>query len=258
MSEPRIILWDIESLPNLKAALEVWPQLSSPFNTPTIRASVNSIACAAYKVLNEDKVYCLNAWDYRGWQENVNDDKELCENLYAVLLGADCVVTHNGIRFDWKFLQTRLIKHKLPPLPKIHHVDTCSEAKKNLLIVNNRLQTVAKFLTDQEKMTHEGWDLWVKVHSRDPEAMQTMSTYCKQDVVTLEAVFKELKPVISTIPNHNLFNPLKAKACPNCGSSRLRNEGKRYTQTRAYRRYICEDCRKWSRTDISDEAPRSL
>jgi hypothetical protein len=252
---PKIVLYDLETLPNLPEALKQWTNLSS-YPGQTLKASISSIICAGYKVLGEKNVHCINAWDYPSWKKNVNDDRAVCEALFEVLKDADCVVTHNGKRFDWKFFQTRLMYHGIGPLPKIHHVDTCAEAKKNLLVFNNRLNTLSQFFTDQKKMDHEGWDLWVKVHARDKKAMSTMEKYCKQDVVALEAVFKKLRPLIKSLPNQNLFNPLKAKACPNCGSSRLQSRGFAYAQTRVYRRYQCQDCAAWSRTDARDEAPR--
>lgn len=255
VSSPKIVLFDLETLPNLPEALKIWPSLSDfPFNTG--KASVTTIICAGWKLLGQRQVNCINAWDFSTWKKDVNDDRLLCEKIYEVLKDADCVVTHNGKRFDWKFLQSRLRKHKLPPLPKIHHVDTCVEAKRNFLLVNNRLNTVARFLTDQEKMDHEGWDLWVKVHGRDPEAMKRMSLYCMQDVIALEAVFEELRPVITSLPNYNLFSPLKAKSCPNCGSSRLESRGYRHTKTARFHRYVCKDCYTWSSTDKKDEVPR--
>lgn len=255
VSDPKIILFDLETLPNLTEALKVWPQLSS-YPGQTLKASITTIICAGWKLLGASDVHCISAWDFPSWVDNVNEDKKLCEGIFEVLKDADCVVTHNGRRFDWKFLQTRLIYHGLPPLPKVHHVDTCAEAKKNLLVFNNRLNVVARFLTAKEKLEHEGWDLWVKVHQRDPKAMQTMSDYCKQDVIVLEDVFRRLRPLVTSLPNYNLFNPLKEKSCPNCGSSRLRSEGKRHTRTQSYRRYICQDCNTWSRTDLKDEVPR--
>lgn len=255
MADPHIIVWDIETLPNLPEALKVWPQLSN-YPGLTLRASISTIICAGWKVLGSDDTHCINAWDFPSWVENVNDDLAVCEAIYAVLRDADCVITHNGKRFDWKFLQTRLRFHKLDPLPDLYHVDTCAEAKKHLFVFNNRLNTVARFLTEKEKLEHEGWELWVKVHNRDPESMQKMSDYCKQDVVVLEEVFRSLQPLVKTLPNANLFNPVKLNVCPNCGSSRLRSEGKRYTKTKAYRRYICADCKRWSHTDIKDEVPR--
>lgn len=257
MNEPRIVLFDLETVPNLPEALKVWPQLSS-YPGQTLKASITTIICAGWKVLGSPDVQCINAWDFPEWQRDVNDDKAVCAAIREVLEEADCVVTHNGKRFDWKFLQTRLRFHKLPPLPKLIHIDTCAEAKKHFLIFNNRLNTVAQFLTRKEKMEHEGWPLWVKVHGRDAEAMQTMTDYCKQDVVVLEEVFKELRPNISTLPNFNLFSPFKEKSCPTCGGTRLKTKGRRYTKTRAYRRYYCLDCLAWCHTDIKDEVPRGF
>lgn len=255
MSGPKIVLFDLETLPNLPEALKVWTALSN-YPGQTLRASITSIICAGWKVLGDKKVECINAWDFPDWKKDVNADGPLCKAIYDVLKDADCVITHNGKRFDWKFLQTRLLYHGLDILPKIHHVDTCSEAKKYLMVFNNRLNTVAKFLTDKEKMDHEGWDLWVKVHARDPKAMLTMTKYCKQDVLVLEEVFGRLRPFIKSLPNQNLFNPLKLNSCPGCGSTRLQSRGKQYAATKVYKRYQCIDCRSWCRTDASDMVPR--
>ena len=257
MSSPHIVFFDIETLPDLPAALTVWPQLSS-YPGQTMKATINSICCVAWKVLGGDEVHCIKAWDFPGWGTNVNDDKALCEELYKILLAADCVVGHNSKRFDWRFVQTRLMLHGLPTLPKITHVDTCKESSRNLFVFNNRLQTLARSFTSMEKMDHGlGWELWERTHARDPEAMQIMEEYNKKDVIVTEEVFRRLRPVISTIPNHNLFNPLREKSCPSCGSTRLLSNGKRHTKTRSYRRYVCKDCHSWSHTDAKDEVPRS-
>lgn len=255
MGDPHVVLFDLETVPNLPEALKVWPQLSN-YPGITLRASITSIICAGYKTLGSAETKCICAWDFPSWDTDVNDDRALCEAIYEVLKEADCVVTHNGKKFDWKFLQTRLMFHELPPLPPIHHVDTRAEASRNLFVFNNKLDTIAKFLTSEKKMENGGWDLWVRVHSRESEAMQLMKDYCMQDVIALEAVFKRLRPLVKSLPNHNLFSPMKEKSCPNCGSTRLRPNGRRYTQTRAYHRYICEDCRRWSHTDLKDEVPR--
>jgi hypothetical protein len=254
MSDPRIVLFDLETLPDLPRALRLWTTLS---NYPGITLRVSSIICAGWKVLGSDEVHCINAWDFPGWASDVNDDRDLCAALYEVLKDADCVVTHNGKRFDWKFVQTRLIFHGFPPLPQLHHVDTCAEAKRHLFMPNNRLNTIAQTFTNAEKMEHEGWELWVKVHGRDPVAMKTMTEYCMKDVLVCEEVFRALRPLIKGLPNQNLFSPMKEKVCPGCGSTRIVSNGKRYTATRAYRRYQCTDCRLWSHTNLKDEVPRT-
>ena len=237
-SGPRIILWDIETLPNMAEAMKVFNQLSN-YPGLTIKASINSIICVGWKVYGEKKVHCINAWDFKNWQKDVNDDKEIVKAAYEVLSKADCVVTHNGKRFDWKFFQTRLMVHGLDPLPKIMHVDTCQSAKSNLMLLNNKLATVAETLTSEAKLAHEGWGLWVKVSERDKAACAKMTAYCKQDVVTLEAVFNRLRPFVK-VPNHNLFTA--SEVCKPCGSNKLMKYGFKFYSNKKHQRYKCKDC----------------
>lgn len=261
MAEPKIIIFDLETLPNLKEALNVWPQLSN-YPGLTLKATISTIICAGWKRYGERRTHCINAWDFPNWKKNVNDDSELVKALYDVLVDADAVVTHNGKRFDWKFFQTRLMKHGLPPLSKINHIDTKELAKRHLFTFNNRLGTIGKFLVDDNKLQHEGWDLWVKVHERNPTAMRKMERYCKQDVDLLEKIFKKMKPFISNMPNMNLYSlphiGCGKNICPNCASTRLQSKGYRYTKTTIYKRYICKDCGTYSRTDKQDRMPRTL
>lgn len=256
-SEPRIILYDLETLPDLREFMKVIPSLSD-YPGQTLKASINSIICFGYKVFGERTTHCLNAWDYKGWAKDVNDDRQLVEAAYNVLKDADCLVTHNGTRFDLKFLQTRLLKWGLPPLPKIIHVDTCQVAKSNLLMFRNSLNVIAKFMTSEEKLENGGWDLWVRVVQRDAKAMALMSRYCKQDVVTLEAVFKKLRPFINKMPDYNMFNPIEKDLCPNCGSTRLNKNGSRANKNKMLTRLRCLDCGSSSYVAKEGHAPKAL
>lgn len=258
MNEPRIVLFDLETLPNLKQALKVWPRLSQ-YPGKTMRASITSIACAGWKVLDEKKTHCINAWDFSRWSKNVNDDYSVCKELRKVLESADAIVTHNGKRFDWKFIQTRLLLNGLKPLPKIPQIDTCAIARANLLMFDNRLGTLGDHLVDDTKLAHQGWELWELVHSRDPEAMKLMTKYCIQDVVLLEKIMKPLRPFISNMPNYNLWDLGKQIICPTCGStSQVKRNGTRATKTSVYQRYHCKACGSYFRTNAKDKQPRSL
>lgn len=157
-AKPVIVLFDLETLPNLQEALKVWPQLSQ-YPGKTLRATVSTIICAGWKIYGEKKVHCINAWDFKRWNKDVNDDYDVCKAIYDVLSKADAVVTHNGKRFDWKFLQTRLRKHKLSYLTKIPHIDTKELASRNMYAFNNRLGYLGEQFSKENKMEHEGWDL---------------------------------------------------------------------------------------------------
>jgi len=253
---PRIILFDLEVLNDMKEAERHWFGLSN-YPGLTIRAQLNTIICFGWKVLGEAETHVISAWDYPGWKKDVNDDFEIAQAARDVLLTADCVVGHHSKGFDWKFLQTRLIRHGLSVLPKIPHIDTKQLASRNLFLFNNKLDNIGEFLLSDRKIKHEGRELWMNVKNRDPDAMKRMVEYCRQDVVLLEKAYHLLRPFMKNIPNYNLFDPLKAKSCPSCGSTRLTLSGKRYTKTKVYRRYVCVDCRSWCQTDLKDEVARS-
>lgn len=240
-TEPRVLLFDIETLPDLKSVMKVIPNLGD-YPGLTLKASINSVLCFGYKIWGEKETKCINAWDFKSWNKNVNDDYEIIKKIYDIMIEADCFVTHNGKRFDLKFIQTRLLYHKLPPLPKILHIDTCEESKRNLLMFNNRLGTLAKFMTTEDKLENGGWDLWTKVMDRDKKSMKLMSEYCKQDVNVLEKVFKKLLPFVKSMPNHNMYSLKEDDVCPNCGSTRLQKNGTRTLKTRQTQRLTCYDC----------------
>lgn len=210
----------------------------------TLRASITSIICAGYKVLGEKRTRCINAWDFKTrWAKDVNDDYMVVKRIREVLATADAVITHNGKKFDWKHLQTRLMFHGLPPLPIIPHMDTCAEAKKHLYVFNNRLGTIGEFLTGQKKLENGGWDLWVDVHNRKPSALKLMTAYCKQDIDLTEKVFLKLRPLIKGIPNAALFaaNEL-TKQCPRCGSVKIIHDGNCMLKDGKYQKYRCKNC----------------
>jgi DNA polymerase elongation subunit (family B) len=262
MRKPKIIVFDLETLPNLQEALKVWPQLSQ-YPGKTLRATICSIICAGWKTLGSKKTHCINAWDYSRWKKDVNDDYSVVKAIHKVLKDADAVITHNGKKFDWKFLQTRIMFHKLTPLHKIKHIDTCQLSRQHLYAFNNRLGTVGTLLADEKKLAHTGWQLWVDVWHKDKKAMKLMEDYCKQDVDLLEKCFKRLMPLVNNMPNYNLYRSEKqrnedAKLCHNCGSEDLVKNGFYGTKTMMYQRVRCKQCGTSHRLDANGNKPRTF
>lgn len=254
MNKPKILLLDFETLANLKEVMRVLPGLGD-WPGKTIKSSHNSIICFGYKWYGEKKTKIINAWDYKAWGKDVNDDKDLCRDVAEIIKQADCIVTHNGVKFDWKVIQTRLYINNLPLLPKIIHIDTKKLASRFLFLNDNRLNTVARY-SNIQKMENGGWDLWCKVMERDPKAMKLMSAYCKKDVDVLEAVFKRLLPFVSNMPNYNLFRRDAVECCSNCGGFNIIKQGQKVMKTRIVQKLKCTDCGSWMSVD--KKFPKSL
>lgn len=256
---PKILLFDIETLPNKEEALKVWCQLG---NWPgrTMKATVTSLLCVGYKELGSKKTYCINAWDYPEWETDVNDDKKITKAIHEIMSEADGIITHNGKRFDWKYLQTKFLLHGLDPLPNIPHVDTCLVARRNLFSFTNKLDYLGQYFLKDRKLDNGGWDLWVKTSNRVKKYQNLMEKYCKQDVILLEKLFYKLRPFTKGLPNMNVDNGNKNfnKVCPKCGSADLMNYGWRYTATTKYRRLKCKSCGSYARLDAKDKNPREI
>jgi len=251
ISEPKIVFFDIETIPDMKEAMKVWCQLSN-YPGQTMKATITTIICVGYKILGEKRTRCINAWDFPEWEKDINDDKKVCLAIHKVLEGADAVVTHNGVRFDWKHLQTRFLVHGIPPLPKIKHIDTCLVARKSFLSFNNRLGYLGEWLVSDTKLENGGWELWVKVSKRIKSAQKLMTKYCKQDVDLLEKVFTKLRPFIKNLPNTNIDKSTqkmidKIEICPTCSSSDIIANGWAYTASTKYPRFFCKNCKSYSR-----------
>lgn len=262
MSEPKIVIFDLEIIPDLKQALKYWTQLSQ-FYGKTLKANVTSILCAGWKLHGQPETHCINAWDYSRWKKDINDDYTVCKEIYNVLKNADAVVTHNGKRFDWKYLQTRLIINGFPPLPRIQHIDTCQLAKSNLYMINNKLGTIGREFVMDDKLDNGGWDLWVRCHNKEQEALDTMELYCLQDVDLLEKVFEIMKPFVKNLPNRNLYRTQKDfdegnVVCPTCGSKEIKRWGYVYTRLHKKQRIMCKSCNSHACLTLTDKNPRAV
>lgn len=240
MNSPKILLWDLETLPDPQRVMQVFPSIG---NWPgrTFKANISTIICFGYKWLGDKEASCINAWDVP--QDHPNDDGYLIHAAYEILKEADCLVTHNGKKFDLKVMNTHLIKYGLPPLHKIPHVDTKIVAKR-ISLYSNRLGDVSKFLGGEDKLENGGWDLWCRVQNGDKKAQELMTSYCKQDVEVLEQVFLGLRPLMTNteVPNYNLYAEDGTLRCPKCGSDKLTKHGVRRRVTGNRQRYLCGDC----------------
>lgn len=241
--KPKIVIWDLETLPDPEAVYDRLPSIGA-WQGRTFKADLHTLLCFGYKIYGEEKAHSINAWELG---DSPDDEIPVLQFAYDVLHDADEIVTHNGRRFDLKFLNTRLMYYGMPPLDsKIKHVDTKVVLKSKLSLYSNSLSEAAKFFGIIEKMHwNDKWSTWKRfAFGRQTEADKvTMDTYCKQDVDVLEQLWLKTRPLHeNSSVNKQQWRKDIALACPICGSINIARNGTRRSKKYKYRRYLCGDC----------------
>lgn len=197
------------------------------------------IICASWKWEGEDTVH--NAKTY------THNDKRVVKALRDAVMKADELVYHNGKKFDYKKLNSRVLMNGLPPMSKPRETDTLIQARKHFGFVSNRLDYLAKALVGEGKSPVTNSD-WLAALKGDKEAVDKLSYYCDQDVIILEKVFQKMKPHIDLGYNANIDSD--KHVCPKCGIDALISRGFAVTKTGRYQRYQCKECAGWSQGGV--------
>ena len=230
--EPRILVWDIECT--------------------NLNASFGTVLAIAHKWHGHSKVNVPTILDYSA--KGMLDDKPLIEDFLEVYCQADYSVAHYGKRFDLPFIQTKCLKHKLGPMPDIKLMDTCEVAWKNFKLHSNRLAAWLEYLGCKHEKRAMRTDDWLHAAHGCPKAMKAVKDRAKYDVLGLEEVFDAMRPWMKNEPNRNLI--LDSNGCVSCGSHSLQNRGFQIARTKKYQRLQCQECGRWQRNTVSEEAER--
>ena len=224
--------------------------------TSNLEANFGTILCIGYRWLgqaaNQTKV--LSIQDVNGIckackrVDQPTNDKALLQAVTPILSSADSWFTWFGAApygFDERFINSRLIYHRLPPLPPVFHVDGWKTAKTQLHLNSNRLASVQAFLelpTAKSALAPTAWNL---AKAGDVKGLQYVIGHCRLDVNVLPEAYQRLLPLIKRHPNLNLFG--NGQGCPNCQSTHFQRRGVAHASTGTYPRYQCQSCGKWLR-----------
>lgn len=230
MSKPRILLFDIETTPNLAY---VWGKYQQDVIAYAHEWELLSVA---WKWLGEKRIHCAI-------KKGMKDDAQLCRILHAQIQEADIIVAHNGDEFDIKKAKARFLFHSLPPTKPVATVDTLKIARKYFKFNSNRLDDLAKTLKIGRKIKHSGFDLWIKCMQDDTDAWKKMALYNKRDVELLEDVYMKLRPWMETHPNLAVLQDYTG--CPKCGSKKCQKFGFRVNAQGLSQRWLCQGCNSY-------------
>lgn len=247
-AEPRILLIDIETFPNLAFVWGKYEQNVLAFERERILASFSAKWLGGQQITKALP-------DYPLYEENSFDDSALLADVWALIDEADVCIAHNGDNFDFKTLNARFV-HTLGPPSPYQTVDTYKVAKAKFMFNSNKLNDLGVHLKLGQKVKHSGFDLWVGCMRGDEKSWSLMKRYNAQDVKLLELVYRKFLPWISSHPNRNAFNPSRSM-CPKCGSGRLQARGQMVSASGSFQRFHCQACGGWSRQAKNSKLLRS-
>lgn len=240
MTQPRILFYDIETLPNRGYFWDLWNGTNHK-----MVAKQKSIITIAYKFSDEKKVHLISALDFlKAYKKDPYDDRQILEAFLPILEQADYVVAHNGDKFDNKIIAGRLFFNNLPPLPILNSIDTLKLVRRHLNINSRRLEYIAQQLGFGQK-GDIGIDDWIGAAEGCETSVKRMGEYNKKDVLLLEKIYYKLLPHtgLANKINHKHFN--EDAVCPTCGGKDVHKRGYYYTKATKKQRYSCKSCNVW-------------
>lgn len=240
MTNPKILLFDIETSPNLAY---VWG-LGKQYVGYTQLAKEKKITCICYKWLGKDKIYSLkmdmSKHDLMSYDDD--SDKEMINNFIEVYNSADNAIGHNALKFDKGTIRARLIKHGCKDLYPIILDDTYLQSTP-IYFNCHKLDYLSRYFELGRKADHP-YDLWTDIMQGSNKALNDTVRYCKQDVILLEKVYNKLAPYIKLKFNRSIHAE-DPNICPSCGSNNLKKDGVLMTSSLGKRQRLhCNDCGK--------------
>ena len=114
--------------------------------------------------------------------------------------------------------------------------------------MSNKLDHVSQELGIGKKTSHQGFELWQACMNNDSKAWKLMKKYNINDVKLTEELYDKVKGWVKTTFNFNEHS--ESMVCPNCGSHNVTKNGTYKSPTRAYQKYVCNDCFAHSKSNI--------
>jgi len=242
INKPKILIWDIENLPNRGYFFNVY---NGPMGTLPFIEKTHSIISIAYKWFEEGEAQVISTADFpKNLKKDPYDDSEVIKAFAKIYNEADYTVAHYGDKHDIKMFNSRVLLNGLDPLKPVQSIDTYKLVKKHFKLNTNKLDHIGYWLGEGVKNKMEAID-WVRCANGDLEAIKKMAEYNKVDVELLEKVFIRLLPYVDTKINSNLFAVDAPNLCPHCSSHDVIKRGSYYNKTGRKQILLCKSCSKY-------------
>lgn len=206
-----------------------------------LKADFGRILTFGYKFSDEKKVKTIDIFDSPKFNKDPTDDKEVVKEIIKIFDKADILCGWYSSRFDLPFINSRILFHKLKPLPRMPHLDLWKTSRYELALHSNRLQSFSDFTGLGQKTALSG-PIWVRASAGHKPSLKYISKHCIKDVEILEKAYYKLRPLIRGHPDLN-----QRGDCPFCNEPALTKRGFLITVKNKYQRFQCQNCGSWSR-----------
>lgn len=168
-----------------------------------LEAGNGYMLCACIKEIRPDnlngKTHTFRIDDYAGGRAKFSD-KDLVADVNKCLDSFDLIVGWYSSRFDFPFVNTRSLKHRIMPPRKNYRRDLCLCARSFGKLRNNRLATWDKYLHDgKTEKTFLDFDVWIQAMRGDKKSLNYIVTHCEADVLVTEKVYKRVMPLLGKL-----------------------------------------------------------
>lgn len=205
-------------------------------------------------LLDTQRLLCFGAkWlgkkgKYTFKSEYHHSRKEMLETLHKLYDEADIIVGWNSQRFDDRHVRRDFLEAGMEPPSPVRHIDLMKIAKREFFFPSNKLDYVADKLLGERKKDAGGIKTWKDIlfgtDEEKKKAWNKMRTYQKQDVLLLEPLYEKMVPWATSVSMPNVAD---GQACNRCGSDNYHKRGLAHTNSYAYQRFQCLDCKTWFR-----------
>jgi predicted PolB exonuclease-like 3'-5' exonuclease len=227
------LFWDIETSPCVVLAFRTGYQVDINYEG---MVEERKVICIGYKWEHENKVHVIR-WD------KDRDDRSMLAQFMEVANEADELVAHFGNAFDLPWLRTRVLFHRLDPLPIYKTVDTKALASKYFYFNSNKLDYISKFLGEGGKLKTD-FEMWRAITlENDQVALNKMCKYCAVDVLKLEKVYKRFEPYVRPRTHAGVLAHKDKWTCSKCASEDVHHDKRRVSaQGTVSHQMKCNSC----------------
>lgn len=239
MDKPRILYFDIETSITIFAGFQLGKQHID--HTQVLKRP--EVMCISW-AWNDEKVrhatFDLDKYDLT--KKDDDADYALLKQFSEEYAKADLIVGQNSEWFDVPWLRSRIIRHKLPPLPEVLHDDMYKQTQKSVRHLSHKLDDVGDYLGYGRKAEHgHGLDWWIRIaYFKDRRVLRDMVKYCDVDVEKLRKVYKHQLPYVKSKLNMSTFTG--RACCTQCGSTDVIKDGFARPGLAKYQRFRCNSC----------------